>query len=625
MFDLFKNELKRFGKLALIICVISIGYWLYHSLTMPIVETTKNKVFFTNVWVMVCSLGFGILQMALHRRKAHWTYLVHRPIGVKNIHLALSGAAAVMLFVALVLPIFVVTMGYDLGSNLVIESRHYLRPVQLFLVALVSYFIGSFIVLSPHKIAFLSLSWLVFAFSSNDIVSNEVLFGVCLLSLAIVFTLARLSFKEDLSAQLSNKPAVIFSVLALQPGLTAMLMASQLVHYHLPMMMFDAHPDQYTVEQQEGYYSQVWRMKPSELIEKFVDDNNAQKSQLVKRSENAEVQWVRSRFMPQPFVGQAHHHDRQFALTDKANQAIWVFSHNLGVLVGTHQLTDEKLGYIGARGFLAPESNITPDDVFNGVPSVLFDQFIQTRNAIYVIDFQQKEMELKHQLGDDEIYLSTLAPGETHDFYAIASNKKLYLFNTANFEEANDYSEPAVELKHPFSYNNSTTIRYTDLIDGYLIEYKSSVLFGFNRPGIGLAFIDHLGKVDVLAHHEFKGYRALPQWVADQDYWFSPIIVGTLYAQLDNLRYPSRPEGGLQMKDALSMVYAQSTYIVALVAALFSALVTFVLAIKIKLSTSNTIMWTVLNLICALPGLIAFLFMTNWRESLYAAKHQPNN
>ena len=40
MFDLFKNELNRFGKLALIICVISISYWLYHSLSMPIIETT---------------------------------------------------------------------------------------------------------------------------------------------------------------------------------------------------------------------------------------------------------------------------------------------------------------------------------------------------------------------------------------------------------------------------------------------------------------------------------------------------------------------------------------------------------------------------------------------------------
>ncbi len=625
MFDLFKNELKRFGKLALIFCVISIGYWLYHSLSTPIIETTKDKVFFLNVWVMICSLGFGILQMALHRRKASWTYLVHRPIGVKNIHLALSGAAAAMLFTALVLPILIVTVGYDLGSNLVIESRHYLRPMQLFIVALISYFVGSFIVLAPHKIAFLSLSWLVLAISSNDIVSNEVLFGVSLLSLAVVFTLARLSFKEDLSAQLSNKPAVLFSAIALQPGLTALLITSQLVHYHVPMMLFDAHPDQYSVEQQEGYYSQIWRMKPHEIVEKFVDDSNVQKSQLVKRSEHADAQRLSTRFMPQPFVGQAHHHDRQFALTDKANKAIWVFSHNLGVLVGTHQLTDEKLGYIGARGFLAPDSVITPEDVFNGVPSVLYNQFIQTKNTIYVIDFQQKEMELKHELSNDEIYLSTLTPGDTRDFYAIASNKKLYFFNTANFEEANDYSEPAIALAHQFPYNNSTSIRYTDLIDGYLFEYKSTVLFGFNRPGIGLVFVDHFGKVDVLAHHEFKGYRVIPDWVSDQDYWFSPIIVGTLYAQLDNLRYPSRPEGGLQMKDALKPVYATSTYVVALIAALFSALVTFVLARKIKLSTSNTIMWTVLNLICALPGLLAFFFMTNWRESLYAAKHQPNN
>lgn len=625
MFDLFKNELKRFGKLALIICVISIGYWLYHSLTMPIIETTKDKVFFTNVWVMVCSLGFGILQMALHRRKAHWTYLVHRPIGVKNIHLALSGAAAAMLFAALVLPILIVTIGYDLGSNLVIESRHYLRPMQLFLVALISYFVGSFIVLAPHKIAFLSLSWLVLAISSSDIVSNEVLFGVSLLSLAIVFTLARLSFKENLSAQLSSKPAVLFSALALQPGLTALLITSQLVNYHVPMMLMEAHPDQYSVEQQEGYYSQTWRMKPYELVEKFVDDNYAQKSQLVKRSENAEPQRLSTRFMPQPFVGQAHHHDRQFALTDKANKAIWVFSHNLGVLVGTHQLTDEKLGYISARGFLAPDSVITPDDVFNGVPSVLYNQFIQTRNAIYVIDFQQKEMELKHRLGDDETYLSTLAPGDTRDFYAIASNKKLYFFNTANFEEANDYSEPAIALEHQFPYNNSTSIRYTDLIDGYLFEYRSSVLFGFNRPGIGLVFVDHLGKVDVLAGHEFKGYRALPDWVSYQDYWFSPIVVGTLYDQLDSLRYPSRPEGVIPLKDAFKPLFPTDVYIIALAAALFSALVTFVLARKIKLSTSNTIMWTLFSLICALPGLLAFFFMTNWRESLYAAKHQPNN
>lgn len=624
MFDLFKNELQRFGKLALIFCIISIGCWIYHSISMPIVETSNNKIFIVNVWVMLCSGIFGVLQMALHRRKAHWTYLIHRPIATKNIHLALSGAAALMLFIALIMPILVVTIGYDLTSNLIIESRHYLRPAQLFLVAMISYFVGCFIVLSPHKLAFLSLSWLILAVSSRDIVSNQMLFGMSLLSLLITFLLARLSFKEDLSAQLSNKPAVLFSALAIQPGLAALLMFSQLVHYHLPMTLIDTHPDQYEPSRNEGYFSQIWHMQPHEIVKRFVDNHYSKKQQLAKRSENAEVQWLSTQFTPQAFVGQAHHHDRQFALHDTENNAFWVFSHDLGVLMGTHQLTDEKLGAIGVQGFLAPDAVITQHDRFNGVPSVLFNQFIQTTNAIYVIDFQQREMELKHQLDAGEYYLSVLAE-ESSDFYSIASNEMLYLFNTGNFEEANDYSEPSIALPHVFPYNKSLTIRYSDLVDGYLFEYRSRVLFGFNRPGVALVFVDHLGNVDIVAKHEFKGYRPLPDWVANQDYWFSPLVVGIAYNQLQSLMYPSRPEEVLPLKDVFKPVYSSSIYTLALLSAIFSVIVTLLLARKIKLSNGDTAMWALFNLVCALPGLLAFIFMTNWRESLYAAKHQPNN
>ena len=620
MFDLFKNELQRFGKIAVLFCIILTGYWLYQSLFTPIVQSSKAQLFFLNIFVFFCGIVLGLIQMGLHRRKTYWTHLVHRPVDVKKIHLSLSAASAVMLFVGLILPLIVVMIGYDLTSNLVIESRHYLRPAQLYIFALIGYFIASFIVLAPHKIAVMSLSWIILCASSRDIVSNELLFAVSLLSLVITFTLARLSFKVNLSEQLSKKPQVLFTALMLQPGLAAALYFSQMVHYHLPVMLVDNHPDQYTIEQQEGYFSQIWRLSPQQIIEKFVDDSYQQKQQLAKRSEHVKAQWLSTRFTPKPIVGQMHTYDKQYSLRDDFNDTFWVFSHDLGVLVGTHQTTDQQMGYLGKNGFLESTVTLSESDRFNGVPYLIDNQFIQTDNKIYVVDFEQQQLELKHQLAADQSYSSLAARQPEGDFYIVASNRNLYLFEPSNFEEANDYSAASYIIEHPFPFDSSLTIRYSDLIDGYLFDYRSSDLFGFGRPGIALVFIDHDGNSSIVTKHEFNGYRPLPNWVTEQHYWFSPIVIGTLYPHLNGLLRPSSPEDVLPLSESFEQHYPASIYYLALFSAVFSALVTFLLARRIKLSTSNTIMWSVFNLICALPGLLAFLFMTSWREALYAAK-----
>jgi len=621
MLDLFRNELHRFGKIALIIFTVLTGGWIYYSITAPLLQNSNMKIFTLNMFMVFPSLIFGVIQMWLHRRKAHWTYLLHRPIAPKNIHLALTGAACVMLLVALILPMIIVLIGYDATSNMVIEGRHYLWPVHLCLIALTSYFVGTYIVLSPHKAAILSFGWIILLISSRDIVSNSVLFSVDILALAVTFTLSRLSFKVNLSSQFNNKKAILFSALVLQPGFAFLVMFSQSVYYHFPLLMIDKHPDQYENSQLDGYYSQIWRVDEKTLIENFVDNSYAQKDQLKQRVENAEVHWVATRFTPASFVGQSNHYDKQYALIDKSNQTQWVFSHNKMVLVGHHLVTDKATGFIGAKGFLEPTATITEQDKFVSVPSVIDNQFIQTENTIYVVDFTQKELEIKHKLAGNEKYLSLVRQQDDRAFYIVASNASLYLFNVGNFEEANIYSEPSYVINHPYPYDSSITIRYTDLIDGYLFDYRSRALFGYKKPGYGLLYVKHDGSSELIGNNTFEHYRPLPHWISDQNYWLSPLVIGLGYSYLESLLQPSSPQDYLPMNKVFTAVYPTYIYYLSMIAALLSGLVTFVLARKIKLSPSHIAMWTVLNLMCALPGLLAFFFMHNWRDLTYAAKH----
>jgi hypothetical protein len=622
MFDLFKNELHRFGKVALIVFAILTGGWIYYSISTPLLQSSSMKVAALNVLVIFASLAFGLVQMGLHRRKAHWTYLLHRPVAAKSIHLALTGAGVTMLFVALILPMLTVITGYDVTTNMGVEGRHYLWPIHLFLLSLTAYFVGTYIILSPHKGAFLSFSWIILLVGSRDIVSNQVLFTMDILALVVTFTLSRLSFKVDLSSQFSDKKSILFNALVLQPGFAFIVSFSQIAYYHLPLILFDKHPDQYEASQLEGYYSQLWLLEKEDIIDQFVDNNYPQKQQLKQRIEKTETHWLATRFTPRSIKGQIEQFDKQYALTDKANQTQWVFSHQKMVLIGHHLVTDQPTGFIGAKGFLEPTADITNQDKFSSVPSVLFDQFIQTENTIYVVDFAQKELETKHQLMGNERYLSLAAQQSDRAFYMVSSNKSLYLFNVGNFEEANIYSEPSYVVNHPYPFDSSISIRYTDLIDGYLFDYRSSSLFGYKQPGFGLFYVKHDGTSNLIGSHAFEHNRPLPYWISEQDFWISPLVIGLGYTSIESYKRPSSPQDYMPTDKIFTAVYPTYIYYLCAIAALLSGLVTFLLARKIKLSASNTAMWTLLNVICALPGLLAFFFMHNWRDAFYAAEHK---
>ena len=623
MFDLFKNELHHFKKIAFIFGLVLTVCWAYASTSIPLTEMKTMKTFSVYLIVITASFIFGATQMYLHRRKAQWTCLVHRPIATNNIHLSLLGAGVLLLMTAIILPLIIVTLGYDATTNMVIEGRYYLWILHLLLVTISSYFIGTYVILSPHKAAILSFSWIILITSSRDIISSDVLIGLDVLTLCITFFLSRISFKVDLTTQFSDKRLVLFSALVLQPWFTAIIILMQVTYYHFPLMLIDKHPDQYPQGQHAGYYSEVWRLKAPQLAEKFIDDAHPQKEQLVKRLEKAEIERLRTRFTPQQLIGQIQHQDKQFALNDSANKTQWVFSHRKGVLVGHHLITDEPVGFVGAQGFLAADALISEQDRFGGVPSVLFNKFIQTNDTIYVVDFSQREIEIKHQLTNGEQYQSNVAPQQSGDYYLVISDKSLYAFDYGRFDEANEYTHPAYVIEHPYPYNPTLTILYTDLIDGYLLHYQSRILHGYKKPGYGLLYVKHDGSSELLATHSFKGYRPIPSWISTQDYWISPIVVGLGYRYLESLTRPSYKDSFMSI-DEVFEAYPPQTYYLILFAAIFSSLITLLLARKIKLSTSNTLMWCILNLICALPGLLAFFFMTNWREALFAAKHSPN-
>jgi hypothetical protein len=193
MFDLFLSEFKRFRLVALVAYVLQIVCWIFIGKMMIILEPQYIKHAILMLCVFSAGVGIGAVQMLLHKRKNHWTYLVHRPIAMPKIHFAISAAALCVIFLGFILPFASVLVYLDLMTNNVVDLRHYLMSVDMMLIATTAYFITSYVVLSPSKLVVISLWMLSYIMMRQNIAASQMLVVAAILS-GLSFYMARSAF-----------------------------------------------------------------------------------------------------------------------------------------------------------------------------------------------------------------------------------------------------------------------------------------------------------------------------------------------------------------------------------------------------------------------------------------------
>ncbi|WP_448547624.1 hypothetical protein [Thalassotalea fusca] len=625
MFDLFKYELQRFQKYALIAFIGYVAILGYQISQKPLLNSTQTQEAILMLIAVIGGLLFGAGQMWLHKRKSYWTYLVHRPLSTSRIYHALAGAGALWTIVVCSVPFLLGTIAVDIFDRELVEARHYWYSLHIAAIALFGYLVGTYTLLNPSWGALFSTSAL-FLMLNHTPSSVSVTLLVDLVFVACAYYLSLGSFKVNLSTHFTKKRQLLIASVLMQPGLALLILFSQAVFYHIPLTIAGTHPDQLEKEQINGYLSQSWQWTASEMIQNVLGNNQSDLTEQQVTALSKQVELANSgRIKIEPHAnqvdGQLFNKDKTYSLDDKANKTFWQFSHKEQVLIGRGFYNRAIKGVISKNRFIEGENalaQLADSEKFTQVPMLTANRFIQTSNTLYIVDFVGQYIEVKHQLIDpSEFYTNEVQLDAKNSLAILTTNKGLYFFDLNSIQQANSYSEPHLVVKNHRELFDPRYAQYYLLVDGILIKYVESHYFGFEQPGIGLVYAKYDGSTKVLDEMAFKAYRPLPIFIEDQLYWQSPIFMSVIYDYARSHLYPHLPNRYTTLenfdkrnRNATSVLYAWVATVIALV-------ITLIVGRKVKLPTSTLIFWLVLVAICSLPGLASFLLLNRWRHQMF--------
>lgn len=629
MLTLLKVEFKRYLKYALLLAMAQVVAWAYLQQQTSIMNISGLINGNLAVYVILSSLLFGITQFALHKRKNHWTYLVHRPLPTKHIFWAIAGAGVALITLAITLPLFFTYTTLSLLGNETVEVRHYLYIVHVTLLALTAYFIGAYTILNASWGAILSITVFTSMLSTKPN-SAALILLLDLIYLLVIFYLANRSFQVNLSKHFDQKRYIVVAAVIMQPIIAMLLMMTQLV-YHVPLLITDNHPDKYdySTGDYDNYYSALWHWDEQSLIEKVVDEVVfPDKTLLLNQIDYAEQYRVRMKLLPDQVKGQLPHQDKGRGLFDNTNKVFWQYSHQQSLYVGRDKYSKDIVGYLGKQGFYASleDANAAQNNLFEAVPVALYDMYIQTKDKLYIIDFIGQFVELKYQLNNQgEYFIRPLVLDKTIDTALLVTNKGLHFFNSQLIQEENTYIEADLEVPYQQELYLKDDIIIYRLVDGYLLRFASRSFYGFEKAGVSLVYANHDGTVLTIGERAFEFYRPLPQIIADHDYWQSPIVVSVLFDTLYSVYEQSQPNKYTTLWNFKERTYPTTTYYYAILASLISALLCFLIAKRIGLEKSLTLFWVVFCLIASIPGLVSFLLLNKWRHAVFKKPIQNEN
>ncbi len=607
MIDIIKSELKRYQTLALIAFVGQIFLWIMIAKFTVILAPGAMKHGFLMIISAAGGFGFALISMGLHKRKNHWTYLVHRPLSVKKIHTALSIASLLIIFLSFVLPFTAITLYLDILTNNIVELRHYLYCLHMMAVASIAYFIGSFVILTPSKGAILSawiLSYLILR--TQTPVSSDLL--IDLVFALITFYIARQAFKVNLDEFSDNKVNIVLSAFVLQPAILFLLVTLQTVYYHMPLMVIGEHPSKQ--KEAVNYTNFIAKDIVAQYTMVVNGTEHQSKDAFLRQLSLSEFKNIRGAKFQAPYVQQLFAKDRSFSLSDIDKNDFWIFSHSKMVFIGRDIKSDKIVGYLGINGFLVDEDEISQSDRFASIPMVDGNKTIQTNSKIYFVDFKQQTINLKHQLAEGESYLSS--PRMMFDMVVVKTSHSILFFDQIDFLDETKLVKNLFTVKHPIDYRQAFQFEITEVLNGYLILYRSFDYFGFNNPGSSVSFLDRDGMVESIASYVFEE-RNLPEFIFYQKFILSPLFMMMVGSEFkSSIDYgTSAPEKYRNLSDQR---YSLTLFIACVILALISSLTTFLVSRRMQMKPSLVTLWTTMNLFLSLPGLVSFLLLNHWQQ-----------
>jgi len=605
MFELFKSEFLRYRKWALLAMGAFLVAFMFIARLKPFLAAWDEQTLLTMLAMVGGSLIFGIVQMYLHKRANHWTYLIHRPLSPRNICLALLGAGAAAIAIAVATPSLVMILAIDLFSGEPVDVRQYAYVPFMLMASLAGYLIGTLSVLNASKGVILLVSLLALILLPAP-ASNLLQFLPTLIILSGLLYLNIVSFKPDLGKHLQNPASIVMLAVPMMVLLMIGVLMSTVVTYHIPRFIMGTHPDNNPIN---GTHAYMWEYSEKDRPAYALETSSHPKAEhFVSQAKYADVDWISTSKATFGRLGQMSYLDGQYALEPSDTSTIWQFSHDSMLLEGRKKTGGEPVGVIGKNGFLDDAADATEADHFRSVPFLVGERFLQTSTTLYQVNFEERLLDIKYQTEAGETFLTS--PQFRDNFVALVTDKHILMFDNRTFVD--DY-EPAVadySVPLPAKPENITHIWTYRMMDGYLLMFSGRHYLGFHRNATEVVHAKLGGEFERIGLREFTKQRH-PQWILFFEEMTSPMM-HLLVNFSNNLIEPSNPTFE-PLSTILERQYPVQGHWVAGLIHLLGATFAFFWCRRCGLRKPAVITWVALNALFGLPAVFACMLMTPFR------------
>lgn len=216
MRDLFFSEWRRFSRWALVFAVGQLVLlFLVARASNPLDWSYEDQAALL-VLFMLEGFLLAMVQIGGYRKPSQWLWLIHRPLPMRHIFLAMLLAATALLACALLLPALIWLAATDGFSSRIVDVRHYVSLLHLLAFAVMAWLCGTLMLLSRSRFVLLTLV-LPLAFAAQ-LISVWWLFVPVLICLGWLLLITLHAFRADRAVPPERHLVMLATALPLQLG-----------------------------------------------------------------------------------------------------------------------------------------------------------------------------------------------------------------------------------------------------------------------------------------------------------------------------------------------------------------------------------------------------------------------
>lgn len=532
MIDLFKGELLRFRPWATAAFLANLAVLGFLS---RMVDLAQQPLIVYQIFGAVYAAAgalLGMYQMGSYRKPNQWLNLLHRPLHRLQIAGALTGAGALLLLLAVALPILLVAAYQEGLTARVVDVRHWLLPIAAWGVASTGYLAGAYAMVGNRRHSF--AAFLVPNLFLYSQASGVAMLGVQGVAIAFLALLLAIAFKPDPAAPSRNPLAVLAVALPVQVGAYFLIWMLGF-GVELSWTASGTHPLNAPTPPKGGNI-EADRAEGRDMLLLGIENSRDPEAALWREQialsdvyttyplRNLPVQGSLTNLAPMEFG-------------DGDNNLFLVYSHDRARFV-TRGLRDQRR--IGEMGVGEEQA------AFPGPTMPYGATYLYNAQAAYQYDSEQQRIFERIRLPAGEAMASP--PEPAGDNLVVLSDRAAYFYPGREAMNGLDLLQPLLRVAMPGPVGNLSRMDVIELLDGYLVSYTYTwgVWSGeLQHPYQEVLRVDGEGRARTVARRALS--IDLPSAYTNRNTWLSPALralclgAQDLFAAQDPLRAKPEP------------------------------------------------------------------------------------